>query len=48
MSINEAAAGFTRDRDPFDRMLVAQAISENVPIVSADSALDAYSIERLW
>lgn len=35
-------------RDPFDRLLVAQAISERLPIVSADEALDAYEIERIW
>jgi PIN domain nuclease of toxin-antitoxin system len=35
-------------RDPFDRMLVAQALSEGVPILSRDSALDAYGVQRLW
>lgn len=35
-------------RDPFDRMLVAQAIVESIPIVSADAALDQYSVARLW
>ena len=35
-------------RDPFDRLLAAQALVENVPIVSADPALDAYSARRLW
>jgi PIN domain nuclease of toxin-antitoxin system len=35
-------------KDPFDRMMVSQAIVEHVPIVSADSALDAYGIQRLW
>ena len=35
-------------KDPFDRLLVAQAIVENMPIVSADSALDAYGVQRLW
>jgi PIN domain nuclease of toxin-antitoxin system len=35
-------------RDPFDRMLVAQSLTENIPIVSADAALDAYGIVRLW
>jgi PIN domain nuclease of toxin-antitoxin system len=29
-------------RDPFDRLLIAQAIVENVAIVSVDSAFDAY------
>lgn len=35
-------------RDPFDRLLVAQAMVEAVPIVSADSALAAYPVTRLW
>ena len=35
-------------RDPFDRMLVAQAIVEKVPIISADVQLDAYGIKRIW
>lgn len=34
--------------DPFDRLLVAQAKVEQIPIVSRDPALDAYGIERLW
>src|SRR6266550_930625 len=37
-----------RHRDPFDRLLVAQAMVEQLPIVSADVEFDAYSIERLW
>jgi PIN domain nuclease of toxin-antitoxin system len=32
-------------RDPFDRLLVAQGIVEQVPIVSADTALDAYPVQ---
>lgn len=35
-------------RDPFDRLLIAQAISEGLPIISADAAFDAYSVERIW
>jgi PIN domain nuclease of toxin-antitoxin system len=35
-------------RDPFDRLLVAQALVEDIPLVSADSILDAYGIKRLW
>jgi PIN domain nuclease of toxin-antitoxin system len=35
-------------RDPFDRLLIAQAIVEEIPIVSADEAFDTYGIERLW
>lgn len=35
-------------RDPFDRMLVAQSLTENMSIVSADSVLDTYGVTRLW
>lgn len=35
-------------RDPFDRLLIAQAMVEKIPILSADSAFDAYPIQRLW
>ena len=35
-------------RDPFDRLLVAQALSDSLPILSADALLSAYGIERIW
>ena len=35
-------------RDPFDRMLVAQAQLEDVPILSSDSWLSKYDVEVLW
>jgi len=35
-------------KDPFDRMLIAQALAENVPLVSNDRALDGYGVKRLW
>ena len=35
-------------RDPFDRMLVAQARVENLQMVSRDVSLSDYDIERLW
>jgi PIN domain nuclease of toxin-antitoxin system len=35
-------------KDPFDRLLVAQATVEAISIVSADDALDAYGVTRLW
>ena len=35
-------------RDPFDRLLVAQAKVEHLAVVSRDSMLDAYGITRLW
>jgi PIN domain nuclease of toxin-antitoxin system len=35
-------------RDPFDRMLIAQAILENLHLVSIERAFDAYGVARLW
>lgn len=35
-------------RDPFDRILAAQALFENLTILSCDAALDAYGVARLW
>jgi PIN domain nuclease of toxin-antitoxin system len=35
-------------RDPFDRMLIAQAINHSLIVVSCDVAFDAYPIQRLW
>ncbi len=35
-------------KDPFDRLLVAQSLYEQIPIVSADPQLDAYGINRIW
>jgi PIN domain nuclease of toxin-antitoxin system len=35
-------------KDPFDRMLVAQAMVEKIPLISSDSTLDAYGVRRLW
>src|SRR5687767_9418679 len=35
-------------RDPFDRLLVAQALTEQLAIVSGDPLLDPYGIQRIW
>jgi len=35
-------------RDPFDRLLVAQALVEEIPLLNADATLDAYGVTRLW
>jgi PIN domain nuclease of toxin-antitoxin system len=35
-------------KDPFDRMLVAQALAEGISMLSADAVLDAYGVQRLW
>ncbi|NJK68022.1 MAG: type II toxin-antitoxin system VapC family toxin [Microcoleus sp. SU_5_3] len=35
-------------RDPFDRILVAQAMNHSFILISRDVAFDAYDIQRLW
>lgn len=35
-------------RDPFDRLLVAQAMIEQMPLLSVDAVFDRYLIERWW
>ena len=35
-------------RDPFDRMLVAQAMSEKLILLTADSMFEKYPVEILW
>ena len=38
----------TEHRDPFDRMLISQALVESMALVSVDSAFDAYGVTRIW
>ena len=35
-------------RDPFDRMLIAQAMLDDLHLVSIEHAFDAYGVLRLW
>ena len=35
-------------RDPFDRLLVAQALEESLTLVNADAVFDKYGVTRLW
>lgn len=35
-------------RDPFDRLLIAQALVEAIPIISIDAVFDPYGVTRLW
>jgi PIN domain nuclease of toxin-antitoxin system len=35
-------------KDPFDRLMIAQALVDGVPIVSIDAAFDAYGVTRIW
>ena len=35
-------------RDPFDRMLIAQALTSDLTVVSIDEVFDVYGVNRLW
>jgi PIN domain nuclease of toxin-antitoxin system len=35
-------------KDPFDRLLIAQSLSENIPILSRDEVFDEYAVQRMW
>ena len=35
-------------RDPFDRLLVAQALAENLPVVSGDPVFRSYGVKVVW
>ena len=35
-------------RDPFDRVLIAQAQARSLPIVSTDTVFDRYGVQRIW
>ncbi|MER2527009.1 MAG: type II toxin-antitoxin system VapC family toxin [Candidatus Competibacter denitrificans] len=53
LPIDTAALDILQDlpfhhRDPFDRLLIAQAISQGYSLVSADRAFDQYPVKKLW
>lgn len=35
-------------RDPFDRLLIAQAMAEGIPLISCDAHFDDYGVTRIW
>lgn len=35
-------------RDPFDRVIAAQALHEDIPVLSSDAKLDAFLVQRIW
>lgn len=35
-------------RDPFDRLIIAQALVEELPIVGRDKSFDQYGVNRIW
>ncbi len=36
------------NQDPFDRMLIAQALNHNLTLVSNETLFDSYGVQRLW
>lgn len=48
MHLDRVAALPFHHRDPFDRLIVAQCLSEGIPVLSRDGMLDAYGVTRLW
>ncbi len=35
-------------RDPFDRLLIAQSLVEDMPLIGSDTQFDAYGVMRVW
>lgn len=35
-------------KDPFDRLLIAQALTDDIALVGADAIFDLYGVNRLW
>jgi len=39
---------FLHHRDPFDRLLAAQALDLRIPLISRDRIFDLYGVKRIW
>jgi PIN domain nuclease of toxin-antitoxin system len=39
---------FNLHKDPFDRLLIAQAIEEDLPIVTIDNLIVQYPVKNIW
>lgn len=35
-------------KDPFDRLIISQALADQIPVISVDTAFDRYGVTRLW
>ncbi|HEY0075040.1 MAG TPA: type II toxin-antitoxin system VapC family toxin [Abditibacteriaceae bacterium] len=46
--LNKLSALPFHHRDPFDRLLIAQSLSEGLPLISADTIFDNYGVQRQW
>ncbi len=48
LSILSVLPVLQKHKDPFDRLLIAQAMSENLSLISCDSKFKDYPIDRIW
>ena len=46
--IEVVASRLLHHHDPFDRLIIAQSMAEEIPILSVDAIFDAYAIARVW
>jgi PIN domain nuclease of toxin-antitoxin system len=46
--IQVVASLLLHHRDPFDRLIIAQSMAQQIPILSVDAIFDASAIARLW
>ena len=46
--VGQVAVMSFHHRDPFDRLIVAQALVEGIPVVGRDPAFDPYGVQRIW
>lgn len=37
-----------KHRDPFDRMIAAQALAMDIPVISSDARLEEFGVRRIW
>ena len=44
----DASGSPRRHADPFDRLIVTQALVEGLPILTSDDQFDRYPVERIW
>lgn len=46
--LNQVASLPFLHKDPFDRLLIAQSLTEGIPLVSIEKQFDNYGIQRIW
>jgi PIN domain nuclease of toxin-antitoxin system len=46
--LKRAYATPSAHKDPFDRLIAAQCLSENLPLITSDEAFDADGVKRVW